>query len=72
MKNPFKKSNSELDINGMGKILTSGAAAGMAIAAFAGKKGNTGGMIGAGLSLLITGLLIAMDEDDSKHNFNNN
>ena len=54
MKNPFKKSNTELDINCIGKILTSGAAAGMAIAAFVGKNGKTAGMIGAGLSLLIT------------------
>jgi hypothetical protein len=71
MKNPFKKSNTELDIDGVGKILTSGAAAGMAIAAFAGKKSNIGGIIGAGLSLLVTGLLVSMDEDNSKHNFNN-
>lgn len=72
MKNPFKKSNTELDINDVGKILTSGAAAGMAIAVFAGKKGNVGGIIGAGLSLLIGGILVALDEDESKHNFNNN
>jgi hypothetical protein len=72
MKNPFKKSNTELDINGVGKILTSGAAAGIAIAAFVGKNGKTAGMIGAGLSLLVTGLLVAMDEDNSKHNYNNN
>ena len=72
MKNPFKKSNTELDINGVGKILTSGAAAGMAIASFVGKSGKTAGMIGAGLSLLVTGLLVAMEEDNSKQNFNNN
>lgn len=56
----------------MGKILKSGAAAGIAIAAFVGKNGKTAGMIGAGLSLLVTGLLVAMDEDNSKHNYNNN
>lgn len=72
MKNPFKKSNTELDINGVGKILISGATAGIAIASFAGKNGKTAGMIGAGFSLLVTGLLVAMDEDTSKHNFNNN
>jgi hypothetical protein len=72
MKNLFKKSNTDLNINGVGKILTSGAAAGMAIAAFAGKKSNIGGVIGAGLSLLIGGIIVAMEEDDSKQNFNNN
>ena len=63
MKNPFKKQNSQLDLNGVGKILTSGAAAGMAIAQFAGKKGNVGGIIGAGISLFIGGILVAMEED---------
>ncbi len=72
MKNPFKNSKTELDIYGMGEILTAGAAAGIAIASFAGKKSNVGGIIGAGLSLLIGGLLVAMDEDNSKHNNNNN
>jgi hypothetical protein len=68
MKNPFKKSNTELDINGVGKILTSGAATGMAIASFVGKNGKTAGMIGAGLSLLVTGLLAAMDDTIPNHN----
>ena len=72
MKNPFKKSNTELDLSSVGKILSSGAAAGMSIASFAGKKGNIGGIIGAGLSLLIGGLLVAMKDEEPKHNFNNN
>lgn len=72
MKNPFKKSNTELDLNNVGKILSTGAAAGMAIASFAGKKGTIGGIIGAGLSLLIGGLLVALQEDDLSHNSNNN
>ena len=72
MKHPFKKSNTALDLNNVGKILSTGAAAGMTIANFAGKKGNVGGIIGAGLSLLIGGLLVAMQEDDLSRNFNNN
>jgi uncharacterized membrane protein YkvI len=71
MKNPFKKSNAELDLSSVGKILTAGAAAGMAITNFAGKKGNVGGIIGAGLSLLIGGLLVAMEEENSKKSFTN-
>ena len=39
------------------------AGAGMTIAKFAGKKEQIGGMIGAGLSLLVTGLIAAMDEE---------
>lgn len=66
MKNPFKKQSSQLDLNGVGKILTSGAAAGMAIAQFAGKKGNVGGIIGAGISLFISGIFLAMEEDPKK------
>ena len=72
MKNPFKKSNTALDLNNVGKILSTGAAAGMAIASFAGKKGNVGGIIGAGLSLLIGGLLVALQEDDLSRNINDN
>lgn len=62
MKNPFKKSSSELDLSGVGKVLTSGAAAGMAIASFAGKKGNIGGIIGSGFSLLLAGVIVAMEQ----------
>ena len=72
MKNPFKKSEAELDISNVGKILSTGAAAGMAIASFAGKKGNVGGIIGAGLSLFIGGLLVALQEDDLSRNINDN
>ena len=72
MKNPFKKSNTALDLNNVGKILSTGAAAGMAIASFAGKKANVGGIIGAGLSLLIGGLLVALQGDDLNRNLNNN
>ncbi len=72
MKNPFKKSNTALDLNNVGKILSPGAAAGMAIASFAGKKANVGGIIGAGLSLLIGGLLVALQDDDFSRNSNNN
>lgn len=71
MKNPFKKSNAELDLSNVGEILAAGAAAGMAIANFAGKKGNVGGIIGAGLSLLIGGLIVAMEDDKSKELFTN-
>jgi len=72
MKNPFKKSNTALDLNNVGKILSTGAAAGIAIASFAGKKANVGGIIGAGLSLLISGLLVALQDDDLSRNSNNN
>lgn len=68
MKNPFKKSNTALDLNNVGKILSTGTAAGMAIASFAGKKANVGGIIGAGLSLIIGGLLVAVQEDDLSRN----
>jgi hypothetical protein len=72
MKNLFNKSNTALDLNNVGKILSTGAAAGIAIASFAGKKANLGGIIGAGLSLLIGGLLVALQDDDLSRNSNNN
>lgn len=72
MKNLFKKQNTELDFSSLSAILTSGAAAGIAIAKFTGKNSKTAVMIGAGLSLLVTGLIVAMEEDDSKQNFINN
>jgi hypothetical protein len=71
MKNLFKKQDSQLDFGNLSTILTSGATAGMAIAHFAGKNLKTAGIIGAGFSLLITGLLVALNEDESKHHFNN-
>jgi hypothetical protein len=36
------------------------------------RKPQTAGIISAGLSLLVTGLITAMDDDATKHNFNNN
>lgn len=71
MKNLFKKQTTELDFSSLSTILTSGAAAGMAIANYAGKNPKTGGIIGVGLSLLVTGLITAMDEDVPAKNFNN-
>jgi hypothetical protein len=63
MKNPFKKQNTELDFSSLSTILTSGAAAGMAIANHLGKNPQTGGIIGVGLSLLVTGLITALEDD---------
>jgi hypothetical protein len=68
MKNPLKNSKSELDLRSLSEILTAGAAAGIAVASFAGKKGNIGGIIGAGLSLLIGGLLVALDDSEPSKN----
>lgn len=64
MKNLFKKENTELDFSSLSTILTSGAAAGMAIANYAGKNPKTGGIIGVGLSLLVTGLITALDDSE--------
>ncbi len=72
MKNLFKKQNTELDFSSLSTILTSGARAAMAIAHYVGKDKKTAGMIGAGLSLLVTGLIAGLDDDAVKHNFNNN
>ncbi|HRA71473.1 MAG TPA: hypothetical protein PLB11_01455 [Flavobacterium sp.] len=65
MKNPFKKQNTELDFSSLSTILTSGAAAGMAIANHLGKNPQTGGIIGVGLSLLVTGLMTALEDEAS-------
>jgi len=65
MKNPFKKQNTELDFSSLSTILTSGAAAGMAIANHLGKNPQTGGIIGVGLSLLVTGLMTALEDKTS-------
>jgi hypothetical protein len=72
MKNLFEKQSTALDFGSLSTILSSGATAAMAIAHFAGKDKKTAGMIGAGLSLLVTGLIAALDDDSPKHNFNNN
>jgi hypothetical protein len=69
MKNLFKEQNAELDFTSLSTILSSGATAGMAIASFAGKKGNVGGIIGAGLSLLVTGIITSIDYDASKNKY---
>ncbi|SHM91442.1 hypothetical protein [Flavobacterium saccharophilum] len=69
MKNLFKKQNTEMDFSSLSTILTSGAAAGMAIANHLGKNPQTGGMIGVGLSLLVTGLMTALDDEKSSSNF---
>jgi len=71
MKNLFKKQNAEMDFSSLSTILTSGAAAGMAIANHMGKNPQIGGLIGVGLSLLVTGLMTALEDeisyDDSKN-----
>jgi hypothetical protein len=72
MKNLFKKQKAELDFSSLGPILSTSVAAGMAIAKYSGKNPKTAGIISAGLSLLVTGLITAMDDDSPKHNFNNN
>ena len=72
MKNLFKKSKSELKLADAAELLTAGAAAGMAIASFAGKKGNIGGIIGAGFTLLIGGLLVALDDESTLNEYENN
>ena len=65
MKNLFKKQNTEMDFGSLSAILTSGAAAGMAIANHLGKNPQTGGLIGVGLSLLVTGLMTALENEVS-------
>lgn len=71
MENLFKKQNTEMDFSGLSTILTSGVAAGMAIANHLGKNPQTGGLIGVGLSLLVTGLITALEDEvfipDSKN-----
>ena len=65
MKNLFKKQDSEMDFSNLSTILTSGAAAGMAIANHLGKNPQTGGLIAVGLSLLVTGLITALEDEVS-------
>ncbi|TDE03312.1 hypothetical protein [Flavobacterium sandaracinum] len=71
MKNLFKKQNTAMDFSSLSTILTSGAAAGMAIANHLGKNPQTGGIIGVGLSLLVTGLMTAMEDEIPPKNSNN-
>ena len=68
MKNLFKKQNTEMDFSSLSTILTSGAAAGMAIANHLGKNPQTGGIIGVGLSLLVTVFLTALEDETSSEN----
>ncbi|MCC9063607.1 hypothetical protein [Flavobacterium piscisymbiosum] len=68
MKNLFKKKNSELDFSSLGTILSTSVATGVAIANYSGKNSKTAGIISAGLSLLVTGLITAVDDDNSKNN----
>ncbi|NRS87744.1 hypothetical protein HNQ02_000651 [Flavobacterium sp. 7E] len=65
MKNPLKKTRPELDLSNATELLAAGAAAGMAVASFAGKKGNIGGIIGAGFTLLLGGIIVAMEDEGS-------
>ncbi|OXG05223.1 hypothetical protein B0A79_09105 [Flavobacterium piscis] len=66
MKNLFKQQNTEMDFTNLSAILTSGASTGMAIANHLNKNQKTGGIIGAGLSLLVTGLLLALEDETSR------
>ena len=63
MNNPFKKQNTDLDFSSLSTILTSGATVGMAIANHLGKNPQTGGIIGVGLSLLVTGIMTALEDE---------
>jgi hypothetical protein len=71
MKNLFNKQKTEMDFNSLGVILSTSVAAGVAIAKYSGKNPKTAGIISAGLSLLVTGLITAMDEEVPNHNSNN-
>ncbi|MFD2941966.1 hypothetical protein [Flavobacterium notoginsengisoli] len=71
MKNLFKKQNTEMDFSNLTPIITSGATAGIAIANHLGKNPQTGGLIGVGLSLLVTGLITALDEETLVENSKN-
>ena len=62
MKNLFRNEKTEMDFSNLSTILTTGAAAGMAIANYVGKNPKTGGIIGVGLSLLVTGIITAMED----------
>lgn len=72
MKNLFKKQKAELDFSNLGPILSTSVAAGMAIAKYSGKNPKTAGIISAGLSLLVTGLITAMNDDIPSQNSNKN
>ena len=65
MKNLLKKQSTEMDFSSLTTILTTGAAAGIAIANHLGKNPQTGGIIGVGLSLLVTGLMTYLEDETS-------
>jgi hypothetical protein len=65
MKNLFRNEKTEMDFSNLSAILTTGASAGMAIANHLGKNPQTGGLIGVGLSLLVTGLMTALEDETS-------
>lgn len=65
MKNLFKKQNSEMDLTNLSTIIATSTATGMAIANHLGKNPQTGGLIGIGFSLLITGLLTSLNDEVS-------
>jgi len=69
MKNLFKKKDSELDFSSLSTILSTSVAAGVAIANYSGKNPKTAGIISAGISLLVTGLITALDDDTSSSNY---
>ena len=71
MNNPFKRQKTELDFSSLSTILTSGAAVGMAIANHLGKNPQTGGIIGVGLSLLVTGIMTALEDEIATPNSEN-
>lgn len=54
-----------MEFSSLSTILTTSAAAGIAIANHLGKNPQTGSMIGVGLSLLVTGLMTALEDDVS-------
>lgn len=68
MKNFFNKKNSEIELSSLSSIVTSGATVGVSIANYVGKNAKTGGIIGVGFSLLITGLLESV-KDESTTNY---
>lgn len=72
MKNLFKKQKTKLDFSNLGAILSTSVATGVAIAKYSGKNPKTAGIISAGLSLLVTGLITAMDDDIPSQNSSKN
>jgi len=74
MKNLLKKQKTELDFSSLSTTLSTSVASGVAIANYCDKNAKIAGIISAGLSLLITGLITVMDyEPENKHtNYSNN